>query len=325
VKHLLILLISILLLSCPLFGQSKKKDLLYIWENGSRYVVPSSSDIFDLETYKELGTLAKDAVTDILGTIWGSWSGKTGIAGIIPLLISKIPDVSTLMGDLSSISIQGVSKKQRDELANKFGAKEVSQQDTFDEFGTQTGTTFDMEIGIVDYFKQIGSMIKEKAMIPVNWVKDKYNSLKGMLDNMSMPDWNFSGIMQIVKNIGNMVIGGINKALCWVVEKYNSTIGWLKLPDWSTDWATIDSPPQIKAWHTGGIVPGGPSAQVPAILQGGEQVIPRSARSQIGGVGGGTNQTFNININSNFSPGDIIRSIAQSGATDEVAYLNTVG
>ena len=37
-KHLLILLISILLLSCPLFGQSKKKDLLYIWENGSRYV-----------------------------------------------------------------------------------------------------------------------------------------------------------------------------------------------------------------------------------------------------------------------------------------------
>ena len=37
-KHLLIIFISILLLSCPLFGQSKKKDLLYIWENGSRYV-----------------------------------------------------------------------------------------------------------------------------------------------------------------------------------------------------------------------------------------------------------------------------------------------
>jgi len=36
-KHILILL-SILLLSFPLFGQSKKKGLLYIWENGSRYV-----------------------------------------------------------------------------------------------------------------------------------------------------------------------------------------------------------------------------------------------------------------------------------------------
>jgi len=36
-KHILIL-ISILLLSSPLFGQSKKSGLLYTWENGSRYV-----------------------------------------------------------------------------------------------------------------------------------------------------------------------------------------------------------------------------------------------------------------------------------------------
>ena len=36
-KHLLIIL-SLFLLSCPLFGQSKKKGLLYIWENESRYV-----------------------------------------------------------------------------------------------------------------------------------------------------------------------------------------------------------------------------------------------------------------------------------------------
>ena len=32
------MLISVLLLSSPLFGQSKKSGLLYIWENGSRYV-----------------------------------------------------------------------------------------------------------------------------------------------------------------------------------------------------------------------------------------------------------------------------------------------
>ena len=37
-KHLLIIFISILLLSSPLFGQSKKSGLLYIMENGSRYV-----------------------------------------------------------------------------------------------------------------------------------------------------------------------------------------------------------------------------------------------------------------------------------------------
>ncbi len=38
VKHLLILISLILLLSSPVIGQSKKSGLLYIWENGSRYV-----------------------------------------------------------------------------------------------------------------------------------------------------------------------------------------------------------------------------------------------------------------------------------------------
>jgi len=316
------------------WSESTNKEGVTTEPNGIAGIIPNLlsrlplfEKIFSMDTYKDLGTLAKDKVTEILGTIWGSWSGKTGIAGIIPLLVSKIPDVSSLMGDLSSISVQGVSKKQRDELVDKFGAKEVSQQDTFDVFGTQTGTTFDMEVSIVEYFKQIGSMIKEKAMIPVNWVKDKYNSLKAMLDNLSLPDWDFGDLLSIVKDIANAVIGGINQAICWIVEKYNSTIGKIGFP---ADWKVVGgmglsiTPPQIGKWHTGGIVPGGPSAQVPAILQGGEQVIPRSARSQMGG-GGGTNQTFNININSNFSPGDIIRSIAQSGATDEVAYLNTVG
>ncbi len=36
-KHCIIL-ITILLLSSHLFGQSKKDGLLYIWENGSRYI-----------------------------------------------------------------------------------------------------------------------------------------------------------------------------------------------------------------------------------------------------------------------------------------------
>ena len=46
------------------------------------------------------------------------------------------------------------------------------------------------------------------------------------------------------------------------------------------------------------------------------------------GGGGSTvtshNQSFNITINSSYSPGDILRSIAQAGAIDETAYLNTV-
>jgi hypothetical protein len=247
--------------------------------------------------------------------------------------MSKIPDIGSMMGDLMSISVEGVSKTQKDKLVDQFGGtakrNDIESEVGSDEFGWKTiqKEAYDVEIGIVEYFKQIGSLIKEKAMVPVNWVKDKYNSLKSLLGNLGLPDWDFGDLMGVVKNIANAVIGGINQAICWVVEKYNSTIGKIGFPP---EWKFVGgmglsiTPPQIDKWHTGGIVPGGPSTNVPAILQGGERVIPRSSRSQMGG-GGGTNQTFNININSNFSPGDIIRSIAQSGATDEVAYLNTVG
>jgi len=290
--------------------------------------IPSFSKIFSLSTYKDLGTLAKNKVSDILGSIWGDWGKKTGIAGLIPNLMSKIPDIGSMMGDLMSITIEGVSRSDKNKLVDQFGGK-AKRKDTQKEVGNQGKIidveAYDVEIGLVDYLKQIGSMIKEKAMVPVNWVKDKYNSLKATLGNLSLPDWSFGDLLDIVKNIANAVLGGINKAICWIVEKYNATIGKLGLPSWMGGWsASISSPPQIPKWHTGGIVPGGPSAQVPAILQGGEQVIPRSER-QMGGGGGGTVQTFNININSTFAPGDIIRSIVQSGATDEVAYLNTVG
>ena len=51
-KHLFIIL-SIILLSSPLFGQSKKSGLLYIWENGSRYVGEMINKVFSGQ-----GTLA---------------------------------------------------------------------------------------------------------------------------------------------------------------------------------------------------------------------------------------------------------------------------
>ena len=140
--------------------------------------------------------------------------------------------------------------------------------------------------------------------------------------HISLPSFSWSGIGTSVRKAVNGITGFINEKICSIFNSYNNmTFGPFSVPAR----LQVTNIPQIPTWHTGGIVPGGPSAEVPAILQGGEQVIPRSARSQMRGGGEGTNQTFNININSNFSPGDIIRSIAQSGATDEVAYLNPVG
>jgi hypothetical protein len=163
-------------------------------------------------------------------------------------------------------------------------------------------------------------MIREQAMRPVNWLKEKWSALTTLIADIDMPDLSWSGIKDMFKGVINKLIGGLNWAICKAVGLYNSTIGQIGIGDFSFSITA----PQIPPWHTGGIVPGGPGANVPAMLQGGERVIPRNSVNYAGG-GGGSSQVFNISINSQYSPGDILKSIVQSGATDEVAYLNTVG
>jgi len=159
------------------------------------------------------------------------------------------------------------------------------------------------------------------------------------LGEFELPSFSLGGLLTGLKDAAvgglNSLIGWINEGVCKIVD------GWNNMSIFGFDMGKFT--PDIKApqipiigggntddpgvLHQGGLVPGGANANVPAILQGGEMVLPRNrvAGMQAGGGGGNINQTFNININSNFSPGDIVKSIAQSGATDEVAYLNTVG
>ena len=155
----------------------------------------------------------------------------------------------------------------------------------------------------------------------------------------SMGKLDFLG--KIGKTIANKIIGALNKAIDWIIGKWNDTITadfmGFGLPDWITSNITIPEGkfkiPTIGSKQIGGLIPGGPGDKVPAILHGGEYVVPSHlVKSLRGGGGGGVgsgsitthNQSFNININSSFSPGGILRSITQSGAVDETAYLNTV-
>ena len=222
------------------------------------------------------------------------------------------------IGDLFKIQVEG-TWSEMGKLQDKFGGTKSYK-------GKEDGKyIYELELGVGDILKLMGSMVKDQAMRPINWLKEKYNALKTFMAGISLPGLSWSSIKDTLKDMVNLLIGGINKAILWLIEKWNNTIGLIKIP--FTDWGfKIDNPEsyQIPTWHTGGIVPGGPGSQIPAMLQGGEQVIPRSQR-QNQGSGEGTNQVFNISISSNFSPGDIIKSITQSGATDEIAYLNTVG
>jgi len=307
--------------------------------------IPSFKTIFSLDTYKDLGTLAKNKVTEILGNIWGDWGDKTGIAGLIPNLMSKIPDFSAMFGDLMTITFENVNLMDSKKFIDKYGGKIIEKKGGVEGEGSGMGDiAYDMEIGITDLLKAMGGILKEKAMTPLNWFKDIWAKLRAKLDEFELPSFSLGGLLTGLKNAAvgglNSLIGWINTGICSIVD------GWNNMSIFGFDMGKFT--PDIKApqipligggggggggtgsdiiMHQGGLIPGGPNTNVPTTLQGGEMVLPRNrvAGMQAGGGGGNINQTFNININSNFSPGDIVKSITQSGATDEVAYLNTVG
>ena len=286
-------------------------------------------------------TLATDRVTEILGDIWGDWGDKTGLAGLIPNLMSSIPNFSSLFGDMMTLTFKDVNQwSDTTLLLKEYGGKLI--QNKQEGFGAGSGmgdVTHDMEIGITDLLKAMGGILKEKVMAPLGWFKDIWDKLRAKLGEFELPSFSLGGLLTGLKEAAvgglNSLIGWINAGVCDIVNGWNNmSILGFDLGKFTPDIKAPQIPllgggggDDSPAGHQGGLVPGGPNTNVPMTLQGGEMIIPRNrvAGMQAGGGGGNINQTFNIQINSNFSPGDIIKSITQSGATDEVAYLNTVG
>jgi hypothetical protein len=179
-------------------------------------------------------------------------------------------------------------------------------------------------------------MVKEKFMAPIRWAKEKWDELKD-LSWGDVKDWGLgklSFLGDIGKNIANKIIDALNGAISFVIDKWNNMIVGefmgFSLPNWVQSKLKIENDSfTIPNFAIGGRVPGGPGNRVPAILHGGEYVVPSHLVKDVAaGGGGGTvtshNQSFNITINSSYAPGDILRSITQAGAIDETAYLNTV-
>ena len=293
------------------------------------------------------GTLAKDWASGI----WGSWDLKTGIAGFLPRMWENLKDVgSSIMsglGDLFTMDLGLMTGQQVEKLkaqfGNNFSSLHMGQESDDHKFGGNAQGLYQISMDIGQMVKGIGHLLKEKVMAPIRWVQEKWEELKNLsfddVKSWSMGKLDFLG--KIGKTIANKIIGALNNAITWIIEQWNELIvkdfKGFGLPNWITDNISIDPGsfqiPTIGSKQIGGLIPGGPGDKVPAILHGGEYVVPSHlVKSLRGGGGGGVgsgsitthNQSFNININSSFSPGDILRSITQSGAVDETAYLNTV-
>ena len=53
----------------------------------------------------------------------------------------------------------------------------------------------------------MGDMVKDQAMRPINWLKDKYNSLKTFMAGIELPDLSWSSIKDTLKDMVNLLIG----------------------------------------------------------------------------------------------------------------------
>jgi hypothetical protein len=265
-------------------------------------------------TVSEFGGKIGTAVADFFRGLWGSWSGKTGIAGAIPKLMDTLGnlDIMDSIKDLFSMQINTGSKALMEYVQGTMGGK--------GEINYIGGNDFELTMSISEMLQLMGTKIKDKAKEPITWLQGKYDTLVAFLRGISMPSLSWSSIGTALTDMINGMLGWLNEKLCSLFQGWNNaSLGPLHMPEF----LKVKDIPQITIpFHTGGIVPGGMNQNSLAVLQGGERV---TTRGQSAGGGGGTNQTISITINSNFSPGDIIRSITQSGAVDSAAYLNTVG
>jgi hypothetical protein len=118
-------------------------------------------------------------------------------------------------------------------------------------------------------------------------------------------------LVDIFKTIGSAILAPFKWAFNEIADAWNKTIGSLSwhVPDWVPfiGGNTI-SAPRLPHFHTGGVVPGVPGADVLAVLQAGETVIPRTG----GAAAGGSALTFAGNTDSAFAAA--FMSLVASGA-----------
>lgn len=135
--------------------------------------------------------------------------------------------------------------------------------------------------------------VKTKMTDAKTWVSERLGDVVGFFTGMPGKITNAaSGMFDGIK-------GAFKGAINWVIQKWNDlqlTIGGNKF-DLPGPLGSITIPsmhldtPNIPYLHAGGVVPGVPGADVLAMLQAGERVIPRS-----GGGSGASVIALNINV-----------------------------
>lgn len=134
---------------------------------------------------------------------------------------------------------------------------------------------------IRDTISNLWEGLKERTGNVKDWVVEKFDSIVTFITDMpGKISTAASGMWDGIKN-------AFKSALNWIIDKWNGlefefpemNLGPLgKVGGWTL------GPPDIPRFHTGGRVPGGPSSESLAILQGGEAVLTQRHQAALGEV-----------------------------------------
>lgn len=115
-----------------------------------------------------------------------------------------------------------------------------------------------------DLWRVTWTFVKDKAVEVWDWLK-------------SLPD----KIGGVFSSIAGFVSAPFRNAFNFVADAWNNTIGGLhwKAPDFLGGWEV--SVPQLRKFHSGGVVPGPPGSEMLGVLQAGEQISPAGALTRI--------------------------------------------
>lgn len=130
-----------------------------------------------------------------------------------------------------------------------------------------------------DAWRVSWNWIKDTATSVADWVTSKWNSVMNFITGLP------ARIRSAASGMWDGIKDAFRGALNWIIGKWNG-LGFT-LPSFSAFGQTIGgtriSVPKIPYFHAGGLVPGAPGSEIPAILQAGERVQPIRA---VGGSGG---------------------------------------
>lgn len=136
---------------------------------------------------------------------------------------------------------------------------------------------------VVSIGRTVWNGISEPLGGILGWIRDRFGDLVGFIGGLPGRIGHAAGDM--FRGVQNAFRGALN----WIIDKWNGlrfelpqvNFGPFKSPGFTLDL------PNIPRFHQGGVVPGSPGTEVPAILQAGERVLP---------AGGGGGVVVNVNV-----------------------------